>query len=176
MQGLLFYPDLVDKDEESAIIRYLCRQSGWQPVSASPSARLVLQYGIPYSYSTQKMHAIPFTRTMQNIRDRMCDTYQPTQALDQCIVNRYLPAQGISRHIDAIVFGDEVYCLSLGSDTQITFRKGKQQEVYNIPRRSLYVLTGEARYDWTHEIKPFAHSGVRYSITMRGTRLGDRLL
>ena len=97
---------------------------------------------------------------------------------DQVIVNEYLPGQGISKHIDKITyFGSEIVTLSLGSTSVMTFRCGStgQKEDLFLERRSLLVLTDEARYQWTHEIpgrKSDIMAGVRYS---RGRRLSITL-
>jgi alkylated DNA repair dioxygenase AlkB len=92
---------------------------------------------------------------------------------DQCIVNEYLPGQGISRHIDKTsLFGPTIACVSIGSDATIRFTKDKNAVDVLVPRRSLYIMQGDARYAWTHEMPARLYDamrkrGTRYSITFR---------
>jgi len=74
---------------------------------------------------------------------------------DQIIINEYLPAQGISAHVDCEpCFGPVIASLSLGGAADMIFRHritGERRAVRLEPR-SLILLSGPARYDWTHEI------------------------
>ncbi|KAI0069841.1 hypothetical protein K474DRAFT_1609794 [Panus rudis PR-1116 ss-1] len=68
----------------------------------------------------------------------------PPQAR-QVIINHYLPGEGITPHVDLLDrFGDGIIGVSLGS--------GESAEVY-LPPGSVYVMSGEARYRWTHGIE-----------------------
>ncbi|CAL4128276.1 unnamed protein product, partial [Meganyctiphanes norvegica] len=87
--------------------------------------------------------------TSQNIME-----YTP----DQLTVNRYLPGQGIPPHVDThSSFTDEILSLSLGSAVIMDFREvsedGQHYAVY-LPPRSLCIMSGPARYIWSHGICP----------------------
>jgi hypothetical protein len=82
----------------------------------------------------------------------------------QVIVNLYHPGEGITPHVDLLNrFGDGIVGVSLGSGTSMRFARaqpsrgmlggedGTYYEVW-LPPRSVLVLTGEARYEWTHVI------------------------
>ncbi|MCY3837887.1 MAG: alpha-ketoglutarate-dependent dioxygenase AlkB, partial [Gammaproteobacteria bacterium] len=73
---------------------------------------------------------------------------------DQVIVNAYIEDQGIAPHVDnESSFADGVAMVSLGETWEMWFRKsGQGKETLKLDRRSAAVLTGEARYQWTHEI------------------------
>jgi alkylated DNA repair dioxygenase AlkB len=73
----------------------------------------------------------------------------------QALVNEYEPGQGISAHKDYDPF-DEVASLSLASGCLMEFAKLGTDQVRNVwlEPRSLLVLTGEARHEWTHAIRP----------------------
>ncbi len=74
---------------------------------------------------------------------------------DQVIVNEYLPGHGISAHVDCEpCFGPVIASLSLGSSAQMVFRKRSTGERRSIllENTDLLILSGEARYSWTHEI------------------------
>ncbi|XP_019634528.1 PREDICTED: alkylated DNA repair protein alkB homolog 8-like [Branchiostoma belcheri] len=75
---------------------------------------------------------------------------------DQITVNQYQPGQGIPPHVDThSAFEDEISSLSLGGQTVMDFKhpSGKRVPVV-LPARSLLVMSGEARYLWTHGIIP----------------------
>ncbi|CAG9576310.1 conserved hypothetical protein [Leishmania major strain Friedlin] len=111
---------------------------------------------------------------------------------DQLTVNFYdyseLGACGIAAHVDAHnAFGDAVFIVSLGSYTVMEFSRWDAPAevaapvgVYLAPR-SLVVITGEARYGWTHcisekrtdtlsELLPTFSRGDRMSLTWRRGR------
>jgi 2OG-Fe(II) oxygenase superfamily len=77
----------------------------------------------------------------------------------QAIINLYRPGEGISPHVDLLRrFGDGIVGVSLG-DRGVAMRfaqageDGDEHEVW-LPSGSVLVLTGEARYKWTHGIAP----------------------
>ena len=85
----------------------------------------------------------------------------------QAIVNLYRPGEGITPHVDLLNrFGDGIVGVSLGGGAAMRFERagtkgasettelesgGQPYEVW-LPPRSVLVLTGEARYEWTHGI------------------------
>ncbi|KAF8468640.1 hypothetical protein JB92DRAFT_3059197 [Gautieria morchelliformis] len=82
----------------------------------------------------------------------------------QAILNHYIPGEGITPHVDLLTrFADGIVAVSLGGGTVMTFRRvvdngsaneleGDRWDVY-LPARSILVLTGDARYKWTHGIE-----------------------
>lgn len=78
----------------------------------------------------------------------------------QVILNLYPPGQGISPHIDLPNrYADGIVGVSLVGGCCMTFTKESEIEsetarhqVY-LPPRTVYVLTGEARWDWAHGIE-----------------------
>lgn len=110
----------------------------------------------------------------------------------QAIVNLYRPGEGISPHVDLLRrFGDGIVGVSLG-DGGVAMRFARAEagdgDGYDVwlPSRSVLVLTGEARYKWTHGIAPrlrdkvevgaageegdgwmWQERGVRVSVTFR---------
>ena len=76
-------------------------------------------------------------------------------AFDQCTVNEYQPGHGIASHVDThSAFGSMLASLSLQARVVMTFVHAVSGERLDLvlPRRSLLVLSGEARYEWTHGI------------------------
>jgi hypothetical protein len=115
----------------------------------------------------------------------------------QAIINLYRPGEGISPHVDLLRrFGDGIVGVSLG-DGGVAMRFARAEaeardtgdgDEYGVwlPSRSVLVLTGEARYKWTHGIAPrlrdkvevgaageegdgsmWQERGVRVSVTFR---------
>ena len=92
----------------------------------------------------------------------------PTRAR-QAIINLYQPGEGITPHIDLLGrYGDGIIGVSFSSSCVMRFDRtehGTQSyedieglqdkrtrwDLY-LPERSILVLSGEARYDWTHGI------------------------
>lgn len=88
------------------------------------------------------------------------------EEFDQLIVNSYEKGEGITKHTDHKTnFRNEIWSVSLLSDCEMTFRKGKQVLNVVVPRRSRLVMRDEARYDWTHEIGKVRQK--RISLTFR---------
>lgn len=131
--------------------------------------RRVQQFGPIYNYTNRKLvkaeMEIPswlsdrcFLKMMVYFED------EPNQV----IVNEYESGQGISKHIDADVFGPTIASLSLMSDTDMVLGQYRGEEkTIKIERRSLLVLSGEARFNWYHYIPKVTEK--RVSITFRTT-------
>lgn len=95
----------------------------------------------------------------------------PPYRARQVIINAYLPGEGITPHVDLLDrYGDGIVGVSLGSGSVMQFQKVTSDErpSYNsklpqdpgspkygiyLPPGSAYVMSGEARYDWTHGIE-----------------------
>lgn len=72
----------------------------------------------------------------------------------QVILNLYPPGQGISPHIDLPNrYADGIAGVSLMGGCVMTFRKAELRHDVYLPERSVYVLTGEARWEWSHGIE-----------------------
>lgn len=91
--------------------------------------------------------------------------HEPPRKARQVIINAYLPGEGITPHVDLLDrYDDGIVGVSLGSGSVMQFRNvsthkettSEEEEqgfgVY-LPPGSAYVMSGEARYDWTHGIE-----------------------
>jgi len=179
-KGLMLKFDVVHNGRE--IIKCLRETSGWSPVGSAVASRRVLHFGYIYNYSSGIKKeliksSIPIPDFLQPLNQIAKDL--TGISFDQCLVNEYLPGQGISRHIDkSDLFGGTVACFSVGSSAIIQFRHPSTEECIDvaIPENSLYVMQGEARYVWTHEMPARLRDGTkyrstRYSITFRHTKI-----
>ena len=76
------------------------------------------------------------------------------EKIDQVIVNEYTRKQGITAHIDKTIFGPVIAIITLNSADEMIFRRDGYEPVsYILNPGSLAIIEGEARYEWTHEIK-----------------------
>lgn len=148
--GLYLIPDFITKDEEQTLLTYI-NSCKWQK---GPGSREVQQFGYKYNYANknavmEKIDKMP--PQFDFVLDKLMDSKAFTEKPDQCIVNKYLPGQGISAHTDHIKhFGPRIASLTIGSDTTMQFQKGDVKYNVRLEKQSLVLLTGEARYNWTH--------------------------
>ena len=121
----------------------------------------------------------------------------------QAILNLYPPGQGISPHVDLPRrYADGIVGVSLTGGCVLTLQRadaamketgygaviGERYDVY-LPPRSVYVLSGESRWDWAHGIEGRLSDTVesdggtttlprdmRVSVTLRWMKEGAGLL
>jgi alkylated DNA repair dioxygenase AlkB len=105
----------------------------------------------------------------------------------QAILNLYPPGQGITPHIDLPNrYADGILGISLigGTVMDFTHEKHGRHSVY-LPSRSVYVLSGEARWDWKHGIEGRDRDvvdgvtilrDIRVSVTFRWMKQGGDVL
>lgn len=146
IHGLQYLPDFISVDEERELIEAIDGQLWLNDLK-----RRVQHYGYKYDYKARAVTAdsylgslsdwlIPVTRKLP---------FKP----DQAIVNEYLPGQGISSHVDCVpCFADTIASLSLGSGAMMQFVNGQEKHDLYLKPRSLIILSGPARYEWTHAI------------------------
>jgi len=72
----------------------------------------------------------------------------------QIILNLYPPGEGISPHIDLPNrYANGIIGVSLTGGTTMTFHRGDERYEAYMPERTIYVMTGEARWGWSHGIE-----------------------
>jgi alkylated DNA repair dioxygenase AlkB len=174
--GFKYFPDVITDEEHSEILKKLTQEK-WDNIKDSESSRKVIQYGYKYDY---KIRNVSKNEKVEDIPDFLnCLTSKITfERFNQCIINKYLPGQGINAHIDSTTFGPIIVCFTINSGCEIEFehqRTRNKIKVYVEPK-SVYVLTGPSRYDWTHKMCPRMNDilsgkkiprGERISITFR---------
>jgi alkylated DNA repair dioxygenase AlkB len=135
-------------------------------------------YGYKYDYKgrkvTPEMCLGPLPEWLQPLCQELKDRGLMPRVADQVIVNEYEAGQGIAPHVDCVpCFADTIASQTMGSSCLMEFTKVKTREKVPLflPRRSLVVLSGEARYNWRHAIparKSDTHQG---RVVARGRRL-----
>ncbi|MCB1562704.1 MAG: alpha-ketoglutarate-dependent dioxygenase AlkB [Alphaproteobacteria bacterium] len=146
ISGLQHVPDFITEDEEQALMEAIDHQP-W----LSDLKRRVQHYGYKYDYKARAVaddsYLGPLPEWIEDIASRL--SFKP----DQAIVNEYLSGQGISAHVDCVpCFGDTIASLSLGSGATMQFTNGQEKHDLYLEPRSLVILSGPARHDWTHAI------------------------
>ncbi len=152
--GLLYVPNFITRPEEKGFIKAINTEP-W----LSDIKRRVQHYGYKYDYKARSIDYSMFLGALptwaQPIARRLHVEKFIDQQPDQLIINEYLPGQGIANHVDCEpCFGDTVISVSLGSLCIMDFihlRTKEKIEVMLEPS-SLVVISGDARYNWTHGI------------------------
>lgn len=151
IEGLCLVGGFVSESEEVRLLSCV-DSSSWQ----GEIKRRVQHYGWRYGYRTRHVddsaYLGPLPAWMEALAGQVAGVWDSARVPDQVIVNEYLPGQGISSHVDAPCFGPILASLSLGSDTTMTFGRLGEVRSLRLPSRSLLVLAGPARFEWTHEI------------------------
>ena len=184
--GLHYRPDFITEEEEERLIACI-EASEWSP----QLQRRVQHYGWRYDYrkrqidESMRLDALPVWA--DELAQRLVDEglWEHAQGPpDQLIVNEYVGKQGIAAHCDHKGFDEPVATLSLIETWGMVFRHKKRKFEQPLERRSVAVLTGEARYKWSHEIPKRKNEGTgkgrlarkrRVSLTFRRVRRKEGL-
>lgn len=150
----IYLPDFVTANEESEFVAALDALE-W----SAEMKRRVQHFGWRYDYRARAVTADAFLGDLPDWLSPVCTRLGGETAFrrlpDQMIANEYLPGQGISAHVDCVpCFTDRIASLSLLSPCEMVFRRRESGEkrALTLEPRALLILTGAARYDWTHEI------------------------
>jgi len=171
IEGLSYYDNVISEELENELMQYL-NEAKWKHVSGTGS-REVIQLGYDYDYRSQK---VTKGDDIPDVIEKLKSLIPDGEKYNQCIINKYLPGQGISAHIDSKNFGDTIVCFTIGSTATMVFAPTKEiNEKYSIPilvkPNSVYIMTGPARYQWTHEMTTNKTDKIDGKITKRKTRI-----
>lgn len=174
--GLVYVADFLSEDEEDRVVGVI-DQSDW----SSELQRRVQHCGWRYDYKARQidssMRLGPLPEWAAHLAQRLVSKGILSEVPDQVIVNEYVGNQGISRHVDSEPsFADGIAMISLLESWEMVFREKKKRGrkvLQRLERRSAAIVTGDARYRWTHEIPKRRHEpgrvkrGRRISLTFR---------
>ena len=179
ISGLYLLLDYISQEEEEELISAFdsphsvqemggAGSSGWIGVSK----RKVQHFGYRFDYSTRLFseHLGPFPPLLQGLAERITKE-EPLEGmeLNQMTANDYPAGAGMALHIDThMAFTGPVVSLSLGSHTTMEFKEGvgpnavvedpsqlpsnPRNLLLFLPRRSLLIMSGEARNAHCHGI------------------------
>jgi alkylated DNA repair dioxygenase AlkB len=147
VEGLTYTEDFISPAEETELLQRL-EEVPW----STELQRRVYSFGSQYGPGGEKLPRAPLPDWVQALAQRLYDRGLFRPVPDRALANEYLPGQGISPHSDYLDTGDTVASLSLGSSVVMDFaRNGVKLPVW-LERRSVVVMHGVARYEWTHGI------------------------
>lgn len=151
--GLFIYRNYLTKEEQDEIIKEIYERE-WDD---SGIRRKVQQFIRDYDYSSRN----PVGRKKDNpppsilkLKQQLETTGVFKKSIDQIIVNKYEPGEGISAHADHEAFDDTITTISLGSSATMIFccKINKNKICVRLNPGDMATMTGESRCNWTHEI------------------------
>ena len=151
--GLKYVRDFLSASDEEMLVTRI-DQHAWN----TELSRRVQHYGWRYDYKARHvdpaMRLGPLPGWADALARRLVSEGLVPQRPDQVIVNEYRGDQGISAHVDSDSFADSIATISLLESWGMVFRKrgAKGKVEHRLERRSVAVMSGEARREWTHEL------------------------
>ena len=170
---LTYIPDFITAKQEAELIKTIDGQP-W----LTDLKRRVQHYGWKYDYTARRVDAsmrlglVP-DWLMESSR-RLYDKGHFSKLPDQVIINEYQPGQGIASHIDCVpCFEETIASISLGSPVLMDFTHSKTNEKISmlLEPRSLFILSGDARYIWKHGITGRKTDKINGQTFFRGRRV-----
>jgi DNA oxidative demethylase len=132
------------------------------------------QFGYSYVTVRRKLVEAPYFPDWLHALANKAAAYCPDDVtFNQAIITHYPPTAGIGWHTDAPRFHECIIGIPLVGNAMMQFRPNGTENVshnLSVARGSLYVMTGPARYDFQHQIKPVKTD--RYSLTLRSVEEG----
>ena len=173
-QGLLFKPDFLTVEEEHDLFALLQTLPFYEfKLHGVAAKRRVLHFGLRYALESRVLSAAPeIPSEFEPLRLRAAAfAGVASDDFSQILVNEYRPGAGIGWHHGSPAFGIAAG-ISLGATCTLRFQHSSGEDrrtaAVELPSRSIYLLTGDARNLWQHRIAPIHE--FRYSITMRTLR------
>jgi alkylated DNA repair dioxygenase AlkB len=171
LAGLAYAEAIITPSDERALIAAV-DEGGLSPFRFHRwlGKRLTASFGWRYDFDTRSLRpADPIPDWLLPLRDKAAEFARLTpDELVQATVTRYDAGAGIGWHRDRAVF-QQVVGVSLGAPAALRFRRrrpgGFERASAMLTPRSIYHLSGEARYEWEHSIA--AMLAARWSIAFR---------
>lgn len=178
--GAAYEDDFLSRDEEAALLQLI----GTLPLQEAKykdytARRRVVSYGGVFDYDTMELKpAGELPASFHWLRERAARWLgvEPADFV-HALVAEYRPGTPLGWHRDVPQF-ECVVGISLAAPTRLRFRpyrrdtpeKVQRADIVNVELqpRSIYKLTGPARWAWQHSVPPV--EALRYSITLRTPR------
>ncbi|KAL1225138.1 Alkylated DNA repair -like protein ALKBH8 [Cardamine amara subsp. amara] len=120
------------------------------------SINQAMRFGDLPSWATKLSDIIRETVEYADVSVLPADLLWREPLFDQLIVNLYQPGEGICAHVDLLRFEDGIAIVSLESPCVMRFSPTEKEEDEDVDvllsPGSLILMSGEARYQWKHEI------------------------
>jgi alkylated DNA repair dioxygenase AlkB len=172
--GLRYRANFLTIDEERGLLEAIAAL----PLAHSKyrqyvARRRTVSYGAGYDFQhLKRTPAPPIPAFLEPLRRRAAQWISiDPGAFMQALISEYSPGTPLGWHRDVPDY-ETVVAISLLSACRIRFRRypwdpAQKADIFAIePQpRSVYMLSGEARWGWQHSVPPVHH--LRYSITFR---------
>src|SRR5688500_13982252 len=167
IQGFFSHKEFISSDDEGLLIKYVDTHpwdTAWK--------RRIQQYG--FSYGTSRRESLG---GMPDWLSWLCHLLREVRIFkdspNQVIIDEYLPVHGIVPHVDYLSnYGDTVASLSLYSPIVMDFISEENKKISHLLEpRSLFVLSGPARFNWKHGIAPRKTDHFLGAVVTRGRRV-----
>jgi alkylated DNA repair dioxygenase AlkB len=150
ISGLQYIADYLDRETHDRLLTAV-ESLPWQ-MSVDHGVQI---YGYHYNHKRQAAYRIgELPQWADDLAVRLWRDGLMPNVPDQMVANEYRPGSGIFAHVDQAVFGDTIASVSLGSSCIMKFsnNEAERTEELFLEPRSVLILSGEARWAWTHEI------------------------
>jgi alkylated DNA repair dioxygenase AlkB len=172
--GFRLIPDIISKDEEEKLLLAF-EDLGFKEFEFHEwkAKRRSVDFGWDYSFDDASISRAPdIPEFLLRTRERLAQCVEiSAHEFEEVSILEYPAGSGIGWHRDVLAF-DVVVGISLLSPATLRLRPWKSKKrsrkdiiAVTLPPRSLYLLSGSARYDWQHSVPPVG--SLRYVITMR---------
>lgn len=150
--GVELILNFVTEEQETALLK--CADSNeWEHLAR----RRVQHWGNRFRYDIRGVDvdtpAKPFPIQIASIAEHIQSLPSVPSRLDQLTINEYTRGVGLTSHVDThSAFEGAIVSLSLAGSAVMQFKQGPVMRSLLLPRRSLLILGGQARYGWQHSI------------------------
>ena len=184
--GLFLVRDFLTEEEEALMLKCIDSEDEWE--NCRSGCRRVRFY-VPWEdkkgrveekdtirelpeYAKQlATNIIDYGMTVEALQHVDWDAYKINESKHtEMQVNEFLPKDSLGFHTDNVIaYKDVIVAVSLCSTVTITFKNLKYNKSIDVevPRRSIYYMTGESRYKWVHGAHLGAVKSRRVSVTWR---------
>jgi alkylated DNA repair dioxygenase AlkB len=171
--GLEYRPGFLDRGEEAALIRAFASLPFREaPFRQYVARRRVVRFGHDaYADTGELQDGGPWPAWLVNLGRKAATLAQvDPQAFVHALVTEYRPGTPIGWHRDKPDY-ETVIGISLASACRMRFRPCDDRHdrravvALELAPRSLYVMRGDIRWRWQHQIPPV--KSLRYSVTFR---------
>lgn len=181
-EGFFYFPDFLNEEEEQQLLTILSGVDLHTLIFQGFEAkRKVGSFGYDYNFDNRRISkGEPIPQNFDFLVGKVASFVSiPSVNLAEMLLTEYPEGSVINWHRDAPPF-EVIIGVSLLSDCNFRLRpydKHKRNRNYilslQIKRRSLYILSGEARSQWEHSISPVKEK--RYSITFRTLKMNANI-
>jgi alkylated DNA repair dioxygenase AlkB len=168
--GAAYEDDFLSRDEEAALLARIqalpLQEAKYKEYTAR---RRVASYGGVFDYDTMELKpAGELPADFHWLRERAARWLgvEPGDFV-HALIAEYRPGTPLGWHRDVPQF-ECVVGISLAAATRLRFRPYPPEVNVELQPRSIYKLTGPARWAWQHSVPPV--EALRYSITLRTPR------